>query len=88
MNEFIGRLLVSEQRVREKEASGWVVLVLDHDTDPPTPVSTYGPCATPEAALIEAGKFDASPHTGTNPADGEAPWSHVVLPLFAIKGEE
>ena len=33
-------------------------------------------------ALVQAGKFDADPHTGTSPEDGAPGWQHVVVPLF------
>lgn len=69
-------------RVIDREASGYVVVVIDTEPDPELVVSVYGPCALPETALILAGKFDADPHSGAHPADGSPGWKHVVVPLY------
>ena len=73
-------LLVRLDQIRADEAAGFVVLVIDDEDN--RPISVYGPCPTPEAALVLAGDFDRDEHSGTNPADGSPGWRHVVLPLF------
>lgn len=85
ITQFIGDVLVGESDIRRKEAAGWIVVVIDMEDD--EVVSGYGPSPTPEAALILAGKFDADPHSGVKPADGDVGWRHVVVPLFDIPKE-
>lgn len=85
--ELLAKLETGLENAVRKEARGFVVVVID--TYPPeSVVSAYGVFATPEAALIQAGEFDASPHTGTNPVDGEDPWKHVVVPLYPPVGKD
>jgi hypothetical protein len=85
VNEAMVELLARLDEARAAEASGWVVLTIDTEGGD-TPVSTYGPCATPEQALVLAGEFDRCEHTGTAPADGSPGWKHIVLPLYEVPG--
>lgn len=82
VRSLLGLILLRAQEVTEREASGWLVVVTDLESN--TITGAYGPKETPEAALILAGEMDACPHTGTHPADGEPGWRHDVVPLYAV----
>jgi hypothetical protein len=78
--DLLRGLLLGLDEARESEAAGWVVLVIDTEID--EPISVYGPCGSPEAALLLAGEFDRDEHTGIAPADGTPGWRHLILPIF------
>ncbi len=75
---LIASLEIAHERFQRREASGW--LVLCYDEEPPDPsddskivVGCYGPFASPEEALVQAGKHDAASEYG---------FSNVVVPLY------
>lgn len=75
-------------RMDAREASGFVVIVIDMDTPAGKIVHAVGPEATPEQALALAAQLDRDPLTGLHPADGEPGWRHMVVPLFPATDRE
>ena len=79
LRQLIAGIEIDLQRMREREASGWVVVVIDDESR--THVHTVGPYPTPESALIAAGKMAEEDRRTSVP--GEPLWTHVILPLYA-----
>lgn len=71
--ELIARVEQTSDAMDERDATGFVVVVVDLE-DEPHPCHVYGPVPTKEQALVLAGQLQA-----TSIDDG---WKHVVLPLF------
>lgn len=84
--DFMARLELDQQRWREREAIGWLVVVTDLEVH--EVVNAYGPFESAEIALVKAGEMDADPHCGASPDDGEPGWRHDVVPLFAYTEPE
>jgi hypothetical protein len=69
-------LELAHERFQRREASAWLVLCMDDESPEdrgPEFVGTYGPFATPEEALVECGKHDASSLDG---------FKNYVSPLY------
>lgn len=77
--DFLGEVEAVEGAVERMEASGWLVVCIDLESD--DIVGAYGPFETPEQALIESGRHQAT-SLGELVEPGEAGWRHVVKPLF------
>lgn len=75
---LLGLQILHEQYQR-REATAWLVLCFaDDDDSADLPfaeciVGTYGPFASPEEALVEAGKHDSSGLEG---------FTNVIVPLY------
>ena len=88
-NHALSQLLFDIDRMQDhmerKNALAWLVVCIDDEAvqkgDVNCVVATYGPFASPEDALVEAGKHDA---TGLRMnADEPIGWSHLIRPLYA-----
>jgi len=75
--ELLVDMEISHQRFQRREALAWLVLCYDseqieeHGAD--AIAGTYGPFPSPEEALVQAGKHDASSMDG---------FANVVIPLY------
>lgn len=87
LGELIARVEETSDAMDRADASGWLVVCIDlesleHD-EADCVVACYGPFNTPEEALVEAGKHQATSLDKTHLAEpGEAGWMHFVKPLF------
>jgi hypothetical protein len=79
-------LVADLMMMQDREESGWVVVVVDCEPQPPRPVSVYGIYPSPWQALAKAAHFDRDPRTGAHPQDGSPPWQHVVVPIYLEAG--
>jgi hypothetical protein len=77
-DRLLASLELAHERFQRREAMAW--LVLCYDEEPPDPedgryviVGAYGPFASPEEALVECGKHDASSGFG---------FRNEVVPLY------
>ncbi len=75
---LMASLELAHERFQRREAIAW--LIICHDEEPPDPddgpnviVGAYGPFASPEEALVEAGRHDAASEYG---------FRNEVIPLF------
>ncbi len=75
---LIASLEIAHDRFQRREAIAW--LVICYDEEPPDPedgrpviVGAYGPFASPEEALVQVGKHDASSEYG---------FRNEVIPLY------
>lgn len=80
MARFMADLEISMQGAREEAASGWLIVTVDMQDDPPTVLNACGPYETPEAALIDSGRMDAEDKRLGE--DGEG-WAHAIVPMFS-----
>jgi hypothetical protein len=89
LGELIARVEATADEMDRRDASGWVVVCVDLEAvehgEPDSIVACYGPCDTPEEALVAAGKLDATSLDKTHLAEpGEPGWAHFVKPLFPV----
>lgn len=87
IGELLARVYETSDAMDRRDASGWVVVCVDLESvqrgEPDCIVGCYGPLDTPEEALVEAGKHDATSLNKTHLAEpGEPGWAHFVKPLF------
>ncbi len=74
---LIAALEIAHERFQRREAMAW--LVICYDEDPPDEdgrhviIGAYGPFASPEEALVQAGKHDAASEFG---------FRNEVIPLY------
>jgi hypothetical protein len=87
LGDLIARVEETSNAMDRRDASGWLVVCVDLEAvafgEADTIVACYGPFATPEIALIEAGRHQATSLSETHLAEpGEPGWAHFVKPLF------
>ncbi len=75
---LLASLEIAHERFQRREATAWLVICWDEE--PPDPedgkhvlVGAYGPFASPEEALVQCGKHDASSGYG---------FRNEVIPLY------
>lgn len=74
--DFLADVETATDMIDRIEATGWLVICVDLESN--DIVGAYGTFDTPEQALIEAGKHQAT----SLDEPGEAGWQHVVKPLY------
>jgi hypothetical protein len=80
LRDLVATAMIDSQRQQEKDASGWVVAVVDDESN--RLVMTVGLFPTPEAALIHGEQMHATDVRLAGDSS-DALWSHVVLPMFS-----
>lgn len=79
--EFLAKVEATMDEMDRQDASGWLVVCIDLDAvsrdEPDVVVGCYGPFASPEEALVEAGH-----HQATSLPTDDAGWAHLIKPLF------
>lgn len=80
IGELLARVYETSDAMDKRDASGWLVVCVDLEAvehgEPDCIVGCYGTFDTPEEALVEAGKHDATS------LETPAGWAHFVKPLF------
>lgn len=74
---LIGALEIAHEQFQRREATAWLVMSYDaemlEEFGNEAVVGCYGPFATPEEALLQAGKHDSSSLEG---------FKNVIVPLY------
>jgi hypothetical protein len=83
LGSLIARVEETCDAMDRRDASGWLVICVDLEAvvegEKDSIVAAYGPFATPEEALVEAGRHQG---TSLDVEPGDAGWAHFVKPLF------
>lgn len=84
---LLAQVEVTSDAMDRADASGWLVVCVDLESiehgESDCVVGCYGPFATPEEALVEAGRHDATSLDKTHLSEpGEPGWVHLVKPLY------
>lgn len=82
IGDLLARVEATSDAMDRADASGWLVVCVDLENvqhgEADCVVGCYGPFASPEEALVEAGR-----HQATSLEVGDGPgWAHFVKPCF------
>lgn len=82
--QFIFEIEKTSDEMDRADATGWLVVCIDneavHRGEEDCVVGCYGPFATPEEALVEAGRHDS---TSLPLEDDDLGWTHLIKPLYS-----
>lgn len=87
VGELLAAAIATSDAMDRNDASGWLVVCVDLESvaegEADSIVGCYGPFDSPEEALVEAGRHQATSLDTTSLHEpGEAGWAHFVKPLY------